>query len=296
MVNFSIRIDYRNIRNGAWIFLLSNKVNRLPVDLKKIAEKNNWALLVYEHNKEVALALDKTSPLNCEGWTVIYDNKVFIFFKGSRNEGRNRFTIAHEFGHIALHHLKELKREEYEQEANMFAARILMPLCILKECRVQTAEEIADLCRVSLESANYRAERLKFVSERNMFYKSPLERQVAIQFKDYITEFNSHTYPEAPFHEILKKLRENYGFTQNQVAQRLHIPENEYEEFERNEREPNFAILVKIARMFNVSLDYLFGQKITKDNIEVLFQSLTIKQRQRVLDFISGIMIETEMF
>ncbi len=290
----SNKINYQNIRNSAWIFLLANKVNRLPIDLKEIAEKNGWELFVYEHHKKLAHILEEKFPDLCDGWTSLYKDKVFIFFKGSRHEGRNRFTIAHEFGHLALHHIKELKREEFEQEANMFAARILMPLCLLKECHVQTAEEIASLCRTSIESAQYRAERLKAVSTRNMFYKSPLERKVAIQFKNYIIEFNKRLFPIPPFYKSLKKIRLARGLTQTQMAERLNISQQEYQRFENNESEPNISLLIEIADVFNVSIDYLLGHKVAGDNIEVLFNKLSSTQQRRTLDFINGIITDID--
>lgn len=294
METISKKIDYRNIRNSAWIFLLENKIDKLPIDLKGIADKNGWTLLSYENHIELALALDRESPFLCDGWTVIYGDEVFIFFRNSRHEGRNRFTIAHEFGHLTLHHIKELKREEFEQEANMFAARILMPLCLLKECHVKTAEEIANLCHTSIESARYRAERLKYILGRNMFYTSPLERQVAIQFRNYIIEVNKRFFPIIPFYQSLKKLRVSRGLTQNQMAKRLNISQCEYSKFENGECEPNISLLIEIADIFNVSMDYLLGHKLSEDHIEVLFNKITPKQRQRTLDFINGIITDTD--
>lgn len=273
---------------------MAHQIDRLPVDLRGIADQNGWKLLSFENHKQLALALDRVSPFVCDGWTVIFRDEVFIFFREKRTEGRNRFTVAHEFGHLALHHLSELKREEYEQEANMFAARILMPLCVLKECHAYKAEEIASLCHTSLEAATYRAKRLKYVTENSTFYKSPLERQVAVRFKKYILEINKRLFPPRPFHRILSKLRAAHGFTQNQTAERLEITLQEYSAFERGECEPDIAHLVKMGQIFDVSLNYLLGADLPKDNIEIIFQALTIKQRQRVIDFIHGMITDKD--
>ncbi len=274
--------------------MLANKSNTLPIDLKGIANKNGWSLLSYENHIELALALDRKSPFVCDGWTVTYDDEIFIFFRNSRHEGRNRFTVAHEFGHLALHHIKELKREEFEQEANMFAARILMPLCILKECHVQTPEEIANLCHTSIESARYRAERLKIVSERNMFYKSPLERQVAVQFRDYIINTNKERFPPRLFHQTLRELRTSQKYTQREIAEILDVTVQDYFNFEHGKLEHDISMLIKLSEFFKVSLNYLLGAELPKDNIEILFQSLTVIQRRRVMDFIHGIISEKD--
>lgn len=192
LVNFTNLINYRNIRDGAWHFLIANKIQSLPLNLDEIAQNNKWLLLSYEDNTDIAHAINKSDTLNCEGWTIIYQGHVFIFYKKNGNIGRTRFTIAHEFGHIALLHLTNLHDQEYEKEANMFAARILMPICVIKECHAFTAEEISNLCGTSLTAATYRANRLKMLMERKKFYTSPLEKQLIQQFRDFICNYMTH--------------------------------------------------------------------------------------------------------
>lgn len=70
---------------------------------------------------------------------IIVDNKI-------RNEGRRRFTIAHELGHYILHREKNYikcssndmndwtGKKEIETEANYFASEILMPSQIFQKC------------------------------------------------------------------------------------------------------------------------------------------------------------------
>lgn len=61
------------------------------------------------------------------------------------------------------------------------------------------------------------------------------------------------------FDERLKKLREERGLTQKQVAEALEMNPRTYSSYENNEREPNSEILLMIADLFDVSIDYLVG-------------------------------------
>lgn len=61
------------------------------------------------------------------------------------------------------------------------------------------------------------------------------------------------------FGERLKEVRLEKGETQEQTAKALGITSVCYLHYEKSQREPSFDLLVKIARHFCVSLDYLFG-------------------------------------
>ena len=61
------------------------------------------------------------------------------------------------------------------------------------------------------------------------------------------------------FDERLRKLREERGLSARQVAKNLGIPYTTYLGYERDEREPSAATLVKLHALLDVSLDYLLG-------------------------------------
>ncbi len=58
----------------------------------------------------------------------------------------------------------------------------------------------------------------------------------------------------------LRACRREKGFTQNQVAIYCDITEKTYQNYELMAREPKLEILIKIADLFDVSLDYLAGR------------------------------------
>ena len=58
----------------------------------------------------------------------------------------------------------------------------------------------------------------------------------------------------------LKECRKEKDLTQNQVAIYCDITEHTYQNYELMTREPKLEILIKIADLFGVSLDYLTGR------------------------------------
>lgn len=59
--------------------------------------------------------------------------------------------------------------------------------------------------------------------------------------------------------ERLKELREENGMTQKQIAAKLGISSVAYLRYEKSQREPSLSMLAEIAKIFNVSTDYLLG-------------------------------------
>ena len=61
------------------------------------------------------------------------------------------------------------------------------------------------------------------------------------------------------FSERLKDLRLEKGLTQQQLADILKVDRTTVMQWEKNGHETSFAMLVQIARFFEVSCDYLLG-------------------------------------
>ena len=62
----------------------------------------------------------------------------------------------------------------------------------------------------------------------------------------------------------LKECRKEKGYTQGQVAIYCDITEKAYQNYELMTREPKIEILIKIADLFDVSIDYLVGRTESK--------------------------------
>lgn len=58
----------------------------------------------------------------------------------------------------------------------------------------------------------------------------------------------------------LKDLREDADMTQAQVGNYLHISQRSYSHYEAGSRNIPIEILIELANLYNVSLDYLVGR------------------------------------
>lgn len=187
-MNYAI---YKSARNAAWQCLIDCKITELPVSVGQIV-RHYGAKVVY--NSDLDLLRDGES-----GRIVIRNGDAVIVVRDSEPLHRLRFTILHEIGHYLLGHLGaagELSRDEVtspdEQAADTFAARVLMPAVVLWAMGLQTADEIADCCNVSMAAASVRSRRMQTLYARNKFLTDPVERQVYQQFSDFIVEYNKN--------------------------------------------------------------------------------------------------------
>ena len=176
---------YQNARDASWQILIDQNIKELPVPIVSICR--SLGITVKYNN-------DLVNSENSGNSTMI-DGKAYIMLDPKCEQHRKRFTIAHELGHLLLGHVGKyelINREPspndnpIEQEANVFASRLLAPACVLWGCKVKSAAEISELCNISLVSAEYRFERYRVLLMRNRFLTSPLERKVYKQFEEFI--------------------------------------------------------------------------------------------------------------
>lgn len=176
---------YKVSRDLAWQILLQEGVAELPIKIGPLCRQMGIPVRYY-------------SPADDnDGISTIIDGRPVILVSDRCSTARQRFTAAHELGHILLGHVgkyhlvnREPSRGDspIEQEANVFASRLLAPACVLWALKVRTPEQIADLCQISYQAATFRAERMALLYERNKFLASPLEQQVYLQFSEFIRQ------------------------------------------------------------------------------------------------------------
>lgn len=65
--------------------------------------------------------------------------------------------------------------------------------------------------------------------------------------------------------EKLRELRKAKGITADILCQELGITVGSYRNYERNDRNPPYETLIKIADYYNVTLDYLLGREKQKE-------------------------------
>lgn len=181
---------YKQVRDAAWRFLIDNDVRRLPVSLSQICRHNGIILL--RDNLHTYLTD------NDRGATYLRDGIYNIVVNGTDSVSVQRYTIAHELGHIFLQH--PMNNEKYgrsfgvqqepksptEYQAERFAIDILAPACVLWGLKVHTAEDISRICNISMRAASIRAERMELLYKRNIFLSHELERRVFEQFEQFV--------------------------------------------------------------------------------------------------------------
>ena len=167
--------------------LIDFDIKSIPVSVTAIARAADISIVKNSEVNELKSNEAGVSISNRGKWYIVYDD--------STARGRIRFTIAHELGHIFLGHplivgyharTVNASKPEVEQEADIFASRLLMPACVIWGLNIHTAKDIQDVFDVSYTAAKIRAERMQILYERNRFLTSPLEKRVYDRFEPYI--------------------------------------------------------------------------------------------------------------
>ncbi len=167
---------YIKIEQQVSELLREAKITQAPVSVEHIAKTQGAAVVPYELGEEVS------------GVLVVEEHKGTIGYNSIHPKNRQRFTIAHELGHLVLHVSKNKPKElfvdkdfivkwrynkiyspkefQHEQEANAFAAALLMPKEFLinemqkekfKELtETRLIEELAKVFNVSIQAMTYR--------------------------------------------------------------------------------------------------------------------------------------------
>lgn len=65
----------------------------------------------------------------------------------------------------------------------------------------------------------------------------------------------------------IRDLREDSDLTQKQIADMIIVDQSLYSKYERGERAVPLEVLIKLADIYKVSLDYLVGRSNKKDII-----------------------------
>lgn len=185
--------DYKDSRDAAWEILTRERIKALPVKVSDICNHLGIDVRLYVPDDDN------------DGTASILDGTPFILVSSETSIQRQRFTCAHELGHIIFGDVgryKLVNREPsstdnpIEQRANVFAARLLAPLVVLNELNVQRPEDVMKFCDISITAAKIRFERLQLIRKRNeefikskgypCFGISANERKVLKQFKKFI--------------------------------------------------------------------------------------------------------------
>lgn len=161
--NYYLYTTINNFYNRA---MIPNIYNDYPnvAPLETYVQKTDWKVITYDDEK-----LRKVSK---DGFTIYKGGQYNIFIsKPEIKSKRNRFTLAHEVGHIVLNHHKLLKnnlikfdekaKDIFEMQANVFAENILIPVHLVNKFKYEDVDDLSRIFEVSKSMAEVRMAHLK---------------------------------------------------------------------------------------------------------------------------------------
>lgn len=174
MVVFINENRHRNLgfpvspRSWGEIALLANRVRQIMgCDKSRRFPIEKLELLMPSIDPEFYLLAEASSKMEVEGMAKPWDRCIIlredIMEKLESGDPRARFTLAHELGHYIMHAnerncFARINRkttwpiyQDSEAQANQFAARILMPISMIRICK--DSGEIEEQFGVSGEAA-----------------------------------------------------------------------------------------------------------------------------------------------
>lgn len=91
----------------------------------------------------------------------------------------------------------------------------------------------------------------------------------------------------------MRELREKNGYSQQDIADMLGVVAQQYYRWESGKNEPKSAIVTRLAHIYGVSTDYLYGKEnttaenITEENLSTVERALVVAFRKgRIWDVI----------
>lgn len=67
----------------------------------------------------------------------------------------------------------------------------------------------------------------------------------------------------------LKRYREKNNYSQEEIATKINITQQAYSNYEKGNRLPNIEILIKLADIYDISLDLLTGRYEARSTIQM---------------------------
>lgn len=140
---------YEDIKQDIVKMYIDNGISTIPIDVYDLCSRLGYILKPYS-----SLGLDKAkkiSTLSEDGFNRLEDGKDVIYYNDSKIEGRIRFTIMHEIGHIIRKHKQFSVLAE--TEANWFAAYSLCPPPIVDKLEITDYEDLISKFNITNDCA-----------------------------------------------------------------------------------------------------------------------------------------------
>lgn len=140
-----------------------NFVIEPPVDVYQLAVNSGL---------DIRIGLFPDDYRTVSGFINIENGSPVMYVNQDDASNRQKFTIAHELGHWLLHEdeirtnperavlfrmaIGESNKDPIEQQANAFAAELLVPMDMFEKVKFKSVKELAELFEVSQDVIGYR--------------------------------------------------------------------------------------------------------------------------------------------
>lgn len=170
-----------------------------------------------------------------------------IFINRNQPADRQRFTLAHEIGHLVMHRLPSI---DMEAEANAFAAQLLMPAADIRaslfgELTIQKLAALKPIWRVSMGAILFRAKAIGLLTDNQSHY---LWRQMSQSGYRRREPAELDFPPETPsvVNELIRTHLEDLGYDFMDMQSALHASTDDLSRLYgiRNERSDGHLRLV----------------------------------------------------
>jgi len=138
-------------------------------------------ILVQRYADALGVTVHFKPSLGIDGFTHRGHRGLHVYLDGGMPWTRQRFTLAHELGHIQLHHMigrpASLSLDRCsEKEANIFAAELLVPKTLLKRLAfVHDPDELYLVFAVSRSMMDARLREVGLIRQTAPVTRNPLE-------------------------------------------------------------------------------------------------------------------------
>lgn len=146
-----------------------------------------------------------------------------IFINNALPADRERFTLAHELGHIVLHRYPV---PDMENEANKFASALLMPAADiapdLQNLTIERAAALKPYWKVSMAALIYKAKSLGVIDEGKSQYlwRTMSTRGYRTREPESLNFANEQT---SIFDALIKNIQEDLNYSEGELAAVLHL-------------------------------------------------------------------------
>jgi Zn-dependent peptidase ImmA (M78 family) len=176
-MNFPRTARYDKVMFQANKLFAKEKIITIPIDPFQIIRNNKWGLVTYSdlaQEQGVTVADIELAFQSEDGYTIFDGTNYTIAYNDTiAVHGRIRFTLMHEIGHIYMNHLIDfdetilrrsaLTEDKYkvlENEANSFARNVLAPVMVVKDLKMDSANDLVTHFGISLSAAKTRLKAL----------------------------------------------------------------------------------------------------------------------------------------